>query len=540
MIDPLVLKASGMIILFGALFTIFLHLLRKKIKLRADLGILPSFLLSYLCILAFYGFDPSLHLEETVAVGDRVIHESKGLPLYIIPVLAGILLLGYLLSTRLSKQTYRSLFHVIFGSLILLFIFTSINLTLIAVAISMAAFFSAEYLRKSEDPGKLSDFARKILNPALKDGEFEGYMASIFFLVGVLVVSIFLYPIGDGYAIASIAVLTYADPSATFIGRRFGRHPLKRNPQKTWEGSLAIFLVTTLSIVALDSAFFYQIGLGTALIVGICVTLSESLPLKIGDNLIIPLLAGMVMVSGLPSLIFGMDVNFWISCIGVFLLLGSFAYLTGMLDAMGVGVAIFFGILVWCASPFFLLSLLSFLIIGFVLTKFKYGEKEKIHAAEPSKGRRAVNPVVANGMIPTFMAVLYPFDPELSFALFAGALSAALADTAATEIGLLYPSPVMILTWKRVPPGTTGAISPLGEIAAVFGSLAIGGAIVCFALLAGLEPGVWILPLLLLSGIAGCTIDSFLGASLPTLSKEEINLFGTLAGAVVAFVLFLR
>jgi len=560
-VDPIVLKASADIILFSFIFIPLLHVLRKKAPL--EIVIIPSALISFFIIFAtVYGMNVPAYSEEASQVaktlaGDYIIYVVIPLAIFLVAGLAT----AYILARRLSKQTYRSLFHMVIGSFFVLVMLISINLVFITISIAIMLFCTAEYLRKCEDKGPVAIFVRGILTPVLRDGEFEGYMASLFFLISTLVIALFLYPatirdaagveraVGIKYAICCIAVLTFSDPSATLVGRKFGRHKWKRNPQKSLEGSAAMFTVAAITIMILDFGMGYEIGhigLATALVVAFCVTLSESLPLKIGDNLIIPLLAGMVMLSGVSSLLIKLDPYFLFYIVPLFVALGALAYFTGMLDTLGTEAAVFFGILVFISAGYpFLFPLLIFLILGFAFTKFKYGYKKSLNAAEADEGRRSVNPVVANGIIPTFMAVLYS-NPQLhlvSTNLFVGSLAAALADTAATEIGVLHKNPVMMTTGENVRPGTRGAVSLLGEVAAIFGALAMSGAVI--VLLAVLNPAVpasahyRLLLVGVFSGIVGCNADSFLGASMRSLSKEEVNMLGTLSGTGIALIMTL-
>lgn len=215
------------------------------------------------------------------------------------------------------------------------------------------------------------------------------------------------------------------------------------------------------------------------------------------------------------------------------ILVGILAYLSGALDGSGSFITAFLGILVYHASgPFFFGSLISFLAIGSLVTAIKHRYGPDSDSSEPSG--RSVNPVLANGIIPAFMAVLgNPF-------YFISSTSAALADTLASEIGSFYGSPRSITTLEEVEPGTRGAVSPLGQLAAVLGAAIMGFVGVGFASLFSV-PDFYPYKLVFISTIAGffgCQIDSFLGSSLDFLSKEEINLLGTLSGAIFSIVLY--
>lgn len=217
------------------------------------------------------------------------------------------------------------------------------------------------------------------------------------------------------------------------------------------------------------------------------------------------------------------------------ILIGILAYLSGALDAGGSIITIFLGLLVLHASgPFYFTILLSFLALGSIFTKIKSDYKKEIGVVNP--GGRSVNPVLANGIIPAFLAVLgNPY-------YFISSTSAALADTLASEIGSLYNNPEMITSFEEVEPGTRGAVSPLGQLAAA------GGASLMAFVGIGLSipfPGANFDPSTLvivatIAGFLGCQVDSFLGASFDFLSKEEINLLGTLSGVVFSmFLVFL-
>ena len=83
---------------------------------------------------------------------------------------------------------------------------------------------------------------------------------------------------------------------------------------------------------------------------------------------------------------------------------------------------------------------------------------------------------LANGGLGAILAILYSLRPNpLLFIAFVGAMAAVNADTWSTDIGILSPSPPRLITsGRRVTPGTSGAISLPGTIAALLGALLIG------------------------------------------------------------------
>jgi dolichol kinase len=96
-------------------------------------------------------------------------------------------------------------------------------------------------------------------------------------------------------ALAAIATLAVGDPLAALVGIRFGKHPLATN--RTIEGSLAFFTV------ALASSFLslfraggvaWPAALGISAGLAVAVTAFETLPIKLDDNLTIPLFTGFI------------------------------------------------------------------------------------------------------------------------------------------------------------------------------------------------------------------------------------------------------
>ncbi|MDY6864756.1 MAG: hypothetical protein SVY15_02115 [Halobacteriota archaeon] len=282
-------KASAMIILLGVVFLMSFHLIKKRIK-DFRIAALPAIFFSFLSVLAFYDFSIFRYIEETeLLLATLRINESLGeFALGVVFVVVGFLS-AYLLSTRLEQQEYRSLFHLVPGLLLIYFTFINPDISLIFLGICLTVFFVGEYFRQSDDENILSEIAKMMMNAALRGNEVEGYVATLFFLIGAIIVVLFL---PSEFAIGSILVATVGDPSAVLIGRSYGRHKWNHNPAKSLEGSGAMFLVSALALIA--TGFF---PIMVALVVSLCATLFESLPIKVSDNLIIPLICGMVLKS---------------------------------------------------------------------------------------------------------------------------------------------------------------------------------------------------------------------------------------------------
>lgn len=196
--------------------------------------------------------------------------------------------------------------------------------------------------------------------------------------------------------------------------------------------------------------------------------------------------------------------------------------------------------------------ILVFLLLGAMFTKYKYGYKKKLGAAEANAGSRGYKNVFGNCFVPLVFVVLYgvvgtaniPYfgtvDKSIYLVGFLGSMAMATADTLASEIGSTYKGkPRMITTFEHVAPGTDGGVSPLGEAASVFGATAI--AIAAFLMgLMGPDAGSMIF-LTILMGFVGTNIDSLLGATLQhekILSNAGVNFVSTLITGLLAMLIY--
>jgi uncharacterized protein (TIGR00297 family) len=212
-------------------------------------------------------------------------------------------------------------------------------------------------------------------------------------------------------------------------------------------------------------------------------------------------------------------------------IIGVLAYRLGFVDVSGLISAFVVGFTVWYTGGPAAFTLLLFFFIGAgFATKYKYKAKAKKGLAQESKGKRSWRNVFGSGIIPMIFSIamyisqfqnIYPDLPFLLFGGFVGAVGTTTADTLASEIGVFSKRKPRLITnlRRKVPPGTIGAVSLLGEAVAVAAGLIIGITAFVFALLA---PGsvpvtqAWhilaIIPLAILTAFMGCNLDSLIGA----------------------------
>ena len=125
-------------------------------------------------------------------------------------------------------------------------------------------------------------------------------------------------------------------------------------------------------------------------------------------------------------------------------------------------------------------------------------------------GARDALQVIANGGVFAVGAIAWAASRQPAAAAAAiGALASATGDTWATEAGLLASdAPRSVVTWRRVPPGTSGGVSLFGVGAGIAGAVWIAAA----ARALGVVPGSFLA--MAVGGTAGLLADSLLGATL--------------------------
>ncbi len=210
-------------------------------------------------------------------------------------------------------------------------------------------------------------------------------------------------------------------------------------------------------------------------------------------------------------------------------IVGLLIYIKGALDLLGSIFMIVMGIIIiFTAGVNWLLLIFAFLILGLIFTKYKHEYKKKMGIYE---GTRSVKNVISNGIVPFVMAAFG------NYAGFIGSIAVATADTLASEIGVVDKNPRLITTFKRVPPGTDGGISPIGTAAGIVGAGIIG----VLAYLLGISADPFnALKIAVISGTFGCFVDSILGAVLESrkyLTNEHVNLLATVSGAILGIII---
>ncbi|HEX7878569.1 MAG TPA: DUF92 domain-containing protein [Candidatus Eisenbacteria bacterium] len=220
--------------------------------------------------------------------------------------------------------------------------------------------------------------------------------------------------------------------------------------------------------------------------------------------------------------------------LGVNVVLALVAARAGTVRISGVVAGIIVGSLIWLAGGWrWWLVLVAFFVLGSLLTKFGYRKKAALGLAEEKGGRRGWQNAVANGGVGVLAGLAWLLtDWEPLRAAFAASFATALFDTAGSEIGGLYGrTPISLRSFRKVPPGTEGAVSAEGTAGAFVFALLVALA----ALAAGQIPISFLLSVVLGSVIGGL-YESFAAGRLP-LGHQALNFTNTLFGALAALAL---
>lgn len=161
-----------------------------------------------------------------------------------------------------------------------------------------------------------------------------------------------------------------------------------------------------------------------------------------------------------------------------------------------------------------LLPLGIFVLGAGAMTRLGRASKEAAGGAEPNAGRRDVRHVAAKLGLPALLGavgILSGGGRTLSLA-YTAALSGALADTAATEIGPLVAGPVAGIRGgrlRRLPHGAPGGMSLAGLAASAAGAAAAASGACLSGLIEG--PAPW--GVAMAAGIGASLLESLIGGT---------------------------
>jgi len=223
--------------------------------------------------------------------------------------------------------------------------------------------------------------------------------------------------------------------------------------------------------------------------------------------------------------------------LAVNLLLGALALWRGAVSRSGyIGGVVIGTTILACAGWPGWAFLVGFFVLGSAATRIGYARKAQAGLAQEDRGRRGSKHALANCSTAVGLSVavvVWPAQGPLFLLGIAAAFATALSDTLGSEVGQLYGrTPFLPTTFRRVEPGTEGAISVEGTLAGVAGSLlmaAIGWGFGVYGYVG--------LILVAVGAFVGTLVESYVGAIWgqdARIGNETMNFMNTVVGAAVA------
>ena len=394
----------------------------------------------------------------------------------------------------------------------------------------------------------------RLTTALFRDSELRGAPLGgiVFYPVAVLLLVV-TFPDRLDIAASAWGILAVGDGIATLVGRAVGGKTLPWNRDKTWAGSVAFFAGASIAGIALawwtrpaitplPPAWFAWTA---PVVASLLAALVETLPVKLDDNLSVPAAAaatlwavskidlGAAVAAGpvvlgrvTPALLFN-GVAAWAG------------YRAGTVTLSGMIVGFAIGVLMWigAGAAGWLLLFVCFLTAA-ASSRVGLERKMVLGIAEARGGRRGPANAVANCGLAALAAVLAVAvaHPALALLTVVTALVAGASDTVASEIGKAFGRTTLLVTsLRRVPPGTSGALSVEGTVAGIAAAFALS--VVAWA--AGLLPAPWVW-IVVVAVTIGSLVESTLGATLEApgvLNNDVLNFLNTAVSAVVAGVL---
>jgi uncharacterized protein (TIGR00297 family) len=381
----------------------------------------------------------------------------------------------------------------------------------------------------------------------------RGYPLGILFYPLSVLLLVLAFPRRPDIAAAAWAILAAGDPMAAAVGGASRGSRLAWNPDKSAAGTAAFILAGSAAGVllawwtrpAVVHAPPLLFTFGAPVLAGIVAGFVESMPVRLDDNISVPIAAAIVLgglalvdaascqaaAGWLPrAFAVAAAVNLPVAAAGF---LAGTVTVAGAIAGAAIGIVVFAftGIAGWT------LLFASFFVAS-VSSRLGLKRKAVLGIAEEREGRRGPGNAIANTSLGAFAAVLAVLSPHRDGALLAmvAALAASGSDTVASEIGKAWGRRTFLFpTLARVRPGTPGAISLEGTAAGLVAALGLAALAQPLGLVHG--NAVWYAAA---GATAGAFIESSLGATLEgpgIVNNDLLNFLNTASAVVVALAL---
>jgi len=362
---------------------------------------------------------------------------------------------------------------------------------------------------------------------------------------------ILCFPARPDIAAAAWGILAAGDGFATLIGAHVRSPRLSWNRDKSVAGLLSFIAFGAAAGIGLAAWTRDVVGpvpawwvLAAPAIAALVAAFVESAPLKLDDNISVPAAAAAVFWSLMwideAALVAGAGVAAGrlplAAVLNVLVAMAGWRARTvtipGAIAGACIGTAVFAG----TGWNGWMLLIAAFLAAA-VTTRAGHARKARAGIAEARGGRRGPGNAIANTGLAAWAAIvsigLAAGHARFAWLAFAAALVTAASDTVASEVGKAWGRRTWLPTEaRRVPPGTSGAISLEGTVAGMASAALLAG----LAWQLGLIGGTMVAIVTVAATIASL-IEGVLGATYESsgvLNNDALNLVNSAFGAVLA------
>lgn len=453
------------------------------------------------------------------------------------------------------------------------------------VAVSVVIFLAPYYFQSKLYPVLLASVFIAVNFASVRLGLFKGMnldkknLGTVYYPIAFLVLVLLLWDNYPYVVSTAMLIMGLADPAAAVIGSSlknthevsaFGEH-------KTFEGAAAMFIVASVS--ALAGIFFFRefpggtAGLAYSSVFNICVAIGimvaavELISPRATDNLTVPLSSGLLLFIVMRDM--PLFQSFMVGEFLAFIVAFAAQKLKLLTKDGAVATFVLGGFIFGLGGWEWAIPILLFFLIGSGASRLFASAKIEYNLLYEKSHTRDAGQVLANGGVALLMIIFSTISPNHHWYLaYIGSLTAATADTLATEIGVFSRSnPFSISLWKKVEKGMSGAVSYLGTTAGLVSAAMLSSLSLPFA------GGYILFPIRFvvagtLSGALGSLADSIIGGTFQSqykcpgcgkttertrhcdgketrlisgyrwINNDMVNLVGSMVGAVAFPLLF--
>jgi uncharacterized protein (TIGR00297 family) len=439
-----------------------------------------------------------------------------------------------------SREVARQLVHILVGTIALSLRWLMWwQAALLAVGAVVVNVFVLPNIRQTRD----------VFRPGDLDAPFKSGIVIYPLAVLALVLA---FPERLDIVAASWGVLAAGDGFATLVGAHVQTRALSWNRAKSAGGLIAFIVFGAAAGVGL--AVWTDAGrstppfwwlLAAPALAAIVAGFVETAPIRLNDNISVPATAAIVLwslsaidaaslASSVPviasRLAPALAVNFAAAFLGW---RARTVTIPGAIAGFAIGVAIFLG----TGWQGWTLLIVSFVCVA-VATRAGFRRKALVGIAEERGGRRGPGNAIANTGISAWAALIalgmaHAGLPRL--AMVAAGVTAS-SDTIASEVGKAWGKTTwLVVGWRRVAPGTSGAVSLEGTLAGIVSSIGLAGLAAALGLISTPMVGAVAIAATLASlaeGALGATLE---GPGI--LDNNALNFVNSALGAGVALFL---